>query len=157
LDREGIGRAGGIIVFNNGEHRDPKYSEVFIITPPAIALGVYSYKANSAYGPVTPDYIYAAPVITDFYSPFKSSAQRLPKGHLFICEGETGHFFEIDETENIVWEYVSPVGASKVLSQGDDPASEKNIVYRAIKYTADYKAFDGKDLKPGLPIEKPRK
>ncbi|MFH0759738.1 MAG: aryl-sulfate sulfotransferase [Bacteroidota bacterium] len=153
---QGLEGAGGIIVFNNGEHREPAYSEVFIITPPAGAPGDYSREANSAYGPVKPDYIYTAPVITDFYSPFKSSAQRLPRGHLFICEGESGHFFEIDENENIVWEYVSPVGASKVLSQGDDPASEKNIVYRAIKYTADYKAFDGRDLTPGLPIEKPR-
>ena len=154
--QQGLEGAGGIIVFNNGEHREPKYSEVFIITPPAGAPGVYSYKANSAYGPAKPDYIYTAPVITDFHSPFKSSAQRLPQGHMLICEGESGHIFEIDENENIVWEDVSPIGKSKVLNQGDDPTNESNIVYRAIKYTADYKAFDGKDLKPGLPIEKPR-
>lgn len=146
---------GKIIVFNNGEHRIPEFSEVFIITPPANAPGDYIYEANNAYGPENPDYIYTAPVKTDFYSPFKSSAQRLSGGHMLICEGESGHFFEIDGSENIVWEYISPIGGSKILRQGDDPTSDSNIVFRAIKYTADYKAFDGKDLTPGLPIEKP--
>lgn len=153
---KGLKDEGKIIVFNNGEHRVPEYSEVFIITPPASALGNYSFTASSAYDPINPDYIYTAPVKSDFYSPFKSSAQRLPHGHMLICEGESGHFFEIDENENIVWEYISPVGASKILSQGDNPEGESNIVFRAIKYTTDYKAFDGKNLTPGLPIEKPR-
>ena len=137
---KGLKDEGKIIVFNNGEHRVPEYSEVLIITPPASAPGEYSY---------------IAPVQSDFYSPFKSSAQRLPHGHLLICEGESGHFFEIDKNESIVWEYQSPIGGSKILSQGDDPTTDKTIVFRAIKYTADYKAFDGKDLTPGLPIEKP--
>lgn len=153
---KGLKDEGKIIVFNNGEHRIPEYSEVFIITPPTRSPGEYIYKTNTAHSPVNPDYIYTAPLKSDFYSPFKSSAQRLPKGHMLICEGETGRFFEIDENENIVWEYISPVGASKVLSQGDDPTTEINIVFRAIKYNADYKAFDGKDLTPGLPVEKPR-
>ena len=153
---EGLKDAGKIIVFNNGTFRQPEYSEVFIINPPASAPGHYSYKANTAYGPANPDYFYNAPVITDFYSPFKSSAHRLPEGHIFICEGESGRFFEIDENDNLVWEYICPIGASKILSQGDDPNSDKIIVFRAIKYTADYKAFKGRDLRPGLPIEKPR-
>ncbi len=152
---KGLKDEGKIIVFNNGEHRVPEYSEVLIITPPASVPGKYSYTANRAYDPINPDYIYIALVQSDFYSPFKSSAQRLPHGHLLICEGESGHIFEIDENESIVWEYQSPIGGSKILSQGDDPTTDKTIVFRAIKYTADYKAFDGKDLTPGLPIEKP--
>ncbi|MCK5137981.1 MAG: aryl-sulfate sulfotransferase [Bacteroidales bacterium] len=152
---KGLKDAGKIIVFNNGEHRVPKYSEVFIITPPASAPGKYIYKANTAFAPASPDYIYTAPVNTNFYSPFKSSAQRLPGGHMLVCEGEKGRFFELDENEKIVWEYISPVGASKILSQGEDPATDKTIVFRVIKYTADYKAFEGKDLTPGLAIEKP--
>ena len=155
--RKGLKDAGKIIVFNNGANRLPKYSEVFIISPPSSSPGKYIYKANNAYGPEKPDYTYTAPVITDFYSPFKSSAQRLPEGHMLICEGENGRFFEIDEDEKIVWEYISPVGASKIMSQGDDPAGDSNIVFRAIKYTVDYKAFKGRDLRPGQTIENPRK
>ncbi len=153
---KGLKDAGKIIVFNNGTFREPSYSEVFIITPPASTPGSYNYKPNTAYGPANPDYFYNAPVLTDFYSPFKSSAHRLPEGHIFICEGETGHFFEIDENKNIVWEYISPVSASGILNQGDDPAQEKIIVFRAIKYPADYKAFKGRKLSPGPPVEKPR-
>jgi hypothetical protein len=80
----------------------------------------------------------------------------LPEGHLFICEGESGRFFEIDENENIVWEYQSPIGGSKILNQGVDPETDKTIVFRAIKYPKDYKAFEGRDLTPGPLIEKPR-
>jgi len=154
---KGLKDAGKIIVFNNGTFREPEYSEVLIFEPPAGTPGYYNYKANTAYGPANPDYFYNAPVITDFYSPFKSSAQRLPQGHTFICEGESGHFFEINEQEKIVWEYISPIGSSGILSQGEDPTNEKNIVFRAIKYPANYKAFKGRDLTPGLPIEKPRR
>jgi hypothetical protein len=153
---KGLKDAGKIIVFNNGTFREPPYSEVLIIDPPAGAPGHYIHKAGSAYGPANPDYFYNAPVLTDFYSPFKSSAHRLPGGHTFICEGETGRFFEIDENETIVWEYINPVGASRILSQGEDPKDAKNIVFRATKYPSDYKAFKGRNLMPGAPVEKPR-
>ena len=151
---EGLKDAGKIILFNNGANRTPNYSEVDIITPPTGAPGEYIYKANSAYGPKSPDYIYTAPVKTDFYSPFQSSAQRLPNGNTFICEGKPGHFFEIDPDENIVWEYINPVGAAEILNQGDDPASTSNSIFRAKKYSKEYAAFKGRNLTPGLPIEK---
>lgn len=144
------------MVFNNGANRTPDYSEIFILTPPVSGPGEYIYSPNSAYGPKEPDYIYAAPVKTDFYSPFQSSAQRLPNGNILICEGKQGRFFEIDPDENIVWEYINPVGASGILKQGDDPASTSNSVFRIKKYPADYPAFTNRDLTPGAPIEKPR-
>lgn len=153
---EGLKDAGKIMVFNNGANRTPDYSEIFILTPPVSGPGEYIYSPNSAYGPKEPDYIYAAPVKTDFYSPFQSSAQRLPNGNILICEGKQGRFFEIDPDENIVWEYINPVGASGILKQGDDPASTSNSVFRIKKYPADYPAFTNRDLTPGAPIEKPR-
>ena len=153
----GLKDAGKIIVFNNGTFREPAFSEVFIINPPASSPGHYIHKAGTAYGPANPDYFYNAPVRTDFYSPFKSSAHMLPGGHLFICEGESGRFFEIDRNGKKVWEYRSPVAASKILSQGEDPTDAKTIVFRAIKYPENYKAFKGRDLVPGQPIEKPRR
>lgn len=151
---EGIKDAGKIIIFNNGTNRIPNYSEIDIITPPTGAPGEYIYKTNTAYGPISPDYIYTAPVNTDFYSAFQSSAQRLPNGNTLICEGANGRFFEIDSDENIVWEYVNPIGASEILKQGDGTQRKGNTVFRAKKYTMDYKAFIGKDLTPGPVIEK---
>ncbi|GJM29809.1 MAG: hypothetical protein DHS20C17_24440 [Cyclobacteriaceae bacterium] len=151
---DGLKDAGKILIFNNGSNRKPEYSEIDIIVPPVTTPGNYVYQTNTAYGPVKPDYIYTAPVKTEFFSIFVSSAQRLPNGNMLICEGSHGRFFEIDSCERIVWEYVNPVGAKEILSQGDVPEGLGNIVFRAKKYTTDYTAFANRDLTPGLPIEK---
>ncbi len=42
------------------------------------------------------------------YSPFISSAQRLPNGNTLICEGSNGRFIEVTKEGEIVWEYLSP-------------------------------------------------
>ena len=149
----GSPNAGKLIVFNNGNGRIPEFSEVFILTPPTIAPGEYSYTANTAYGPTNPDYIYKDPIDeTNFYSFFLSGAQELPNGNILICSGANGYFFEIDENNNKVWEYVSPISAGNILTQGVDPVPV-NSVFRAIRYASDYEGFSGRDLTPGLPIE----
>ena len=143
-----------IIVFNNGVNRSPEYSEVNIIAPPVNSYGRYVKKKGVMYGPSKPDYSYTAPKKTDFYSPFQSSAQRLSNGNIFICNGKEGHFFEIDANENIVWDYISPIGGSKILSQGENPKDFSTNVFRAKKYGRKYAAFKGRDLSSGSPIEK---
>ncbi len=150
---DGSPDAGKIIVFNNGWNRPTSFSEIDIINPPTSAPGDYTYTVNTAYGPSNPDYIYTAPVNTDFYSPILSGAQRLPNGNTLICEGTSGYFFEIDPSENIVWEYINPVGATGVLNQGDNPQGSANSIFRVKKYAPDYSAFDGRDLTPGSTIE----
>jgi hypothetical protein len=151
----GLNDAGKIILFNNGFTRSPGFSEIFVLSPPTSAPGVYTYTTNTAYGPSSPDYIYTAPINTDFYSPILSSVQRLPNGNTLICEGTSGHFFEIDTNENIVWDYVNPVTNTGILSQGDDPdaITVHNNVFRVAKYATDYQGFNGKDLTPGNPLE----
>jgi hypothetical protein len=147
---------GKIILYNNGLNRTPSFSQVDIINPPTDAPGVYTYEANSAYGPFNTDYTYTAPTNTDFYSAILSSAQRLPNGNTLICEGTSAHFFEIDANEKIVWKYISPIGSIGILNQGDDPtllANKSKSIFRVKKYTLDYAAFAGRDLTPGLPIE----
>ncbi len=144
--------SGNIIIFNNGVHRKPEFSQVYILNPSGESG---AFQINQAtFGPETPHYIYQAPNPTDFYSEFLSNAQVLPNGHLFICAGEQGHFFEIDENEKIVWEYINPVGASEILRQGAHPDSTSTNVFRAKKYPADYVAFKSRTLTPGSPIEK---
>lgn len=150
---KGLKDAGKIILFNNGSNRVPNFSEVHIIAPPSISAGKYKYKENTPYGPESPDFIYTTPVKTDFYSAFQSSAQRLSNNNLFICEGANGRFFEVDSNNDIVWEYINPIGASKILKQGDGTQRKGNTVFRAKKYAAIYKAFVGRDLTPGKTIE----
>lgn len=148
---EGLLDEGKIILYNNGINRATPYSEVNIITPPTSAPGIYLKTANRAFEPENPDYVYGSVSNTDFYSAILSSAQRLPNGHILVCEGTDGRFFEIDTNENIVWEYINPVTSSEILAQGDTPNS--NNVFRAKKYAKDYAGFNGKDLSPTEPIE----
>ncbi|WP_437288960.1 aryl-sulfate sulfotransferase [Sorangium sp. So ce406] len=63
-----------------------------------------------------------------FYSPFISSAQRLPNGNTLITEGSDGRIFEVTPEHEIVWEYISPYWRKPPLSL--------NLVYRA--YRAPY-------------------
>jgi len=154
--QNGYPDAGKIILFNNGLGRTPSFSQVDIVTPPTSAPGVYTYAPNSAYGPLNTDYTYTAQTNTEFYSAILSSAQRLSNGNTLICEGTSGHFFEIDTNENIVWKYINPVGITGIMSQGDDPTSsnnKSNNIFRVKKYNTTYAAFTGKNLTPGLPIE----
>ncbi len=147
---------GKIILFNNGNGRIPQFSEVFIIDPPETSPGFYESVPDSRFGPVEPDFIYADTenMPSMFFASIVSSAQRLPNGNILICEGPKGYFFEIDEQNNIVWEYLNPVRNDNGLigTQGQPPVSN-NLTFRAIKYAPDYPAFIGKDLTPGNPIE----
>lgn len=153
---DGLVDAGKLILFNNGNGRIPNFSEVFVLTPPTSAPGVYDYTSNTAYGPATTDYTYSDLTNTpsDFYSPILSSAQRLQNGNTLICEGRSGEIFEIDDTDTVVWKYVNPVSnnTGAITTQGDPP-SGSNSTFRAIKYATDYPAFTGRDLTPGNPIE----
>ncbi|NRA92759.1 MAG: aryl-sulfate sulfotransferase [Psychroserpens sp.] len=150
---QGLANAGDIILYNNGFTRTPSFSEVFILTPPTTAPGVYEYIPGTAYGPNAPNYTYSNTVPTDFFSRILSSAQVLPNGNILICDGDSGYFFEIDSNENLVWEYINPISTNGILSQGDDPNEFPNLVFRAIKYSLDYPAFNGRDLTPADPIE----
>lgn len=65
-----------------------------------------------------------------FYSPFISSAQRLPNGNTLITEGSGGRMIEVTYSHEIVWEYVSPYWGEKNMKM--------NMVYRAYRYPYDY-------------------
>ena len=139
------------MIFNNGNIAELLYSTVDIIDPPQISAGFYEFDAVTGYGPEIAEWRYIAPNPTDFYSAILSSGQRLPNGNTLICDGDSGYFFEIDTNNNKVWEYINPVSNLGILSQGDTPSA--NLVFRAIKYSPDYTAFDGRDLTPSNPIE----
>jgi hypothetical protein len=148
---DGLIDAGKILIFNNGN--SIRFSSVDIISPPSTSPGFYSYDAITGYGPATAEWRYTDPDDPEnFFSAIMSSAQRLPNGNTLICDGDSGYFFEIDPSNNIVWEYVNPDSTNGILSQGDSPPFF-NIVFRALKFSFDYPAFAGKDLTPGDPIE----
>ncbi|MFY0482391.1 aryl-sulfate sulfotransferase [Flavobacterium sp. PLA-1-15] len=155
---QGLQDEGKIILFNNGNGREPQFSEVYIMTPPSTAPGEYILEpgTTTTYGPVAPDYIYSDTSSNPsvFNSSILSSAQRLPNGNILICEGIKGNFFEIDSEENIVWRYLSPVNSinGTIASQGGNPPAGPQV-FRATKYAPDYIGLEGKNLIAGSPIE----
>ena len=60
-----------------------------------------------------------------FYSPFISSAQRLPNGNTLITEGSNGRIFEVTQNHELVWEFINPYWGITSLPM--------NMVYRAYR------------------------
>lgn len=149
---KGLPDEGKIMIFNNGQGRtDGNYSSVDIIEPPIENDGNYAIESGIAYGPIDLFWTYVSNPVEDFYSSRLSGAQRLPNGNTLICEGRFGHFFEINPEGTIVWDYINPIGNFGPTTQGNNPNS--NDVFRALRYGADYEAFEDKDLIPGEPLE----
>ena len=129
----GLPGEGNILVYDNGgwggygnpnpgaphgvkaAQRD--YSRVLEIDPVAMKI-VWQYTPHEA-GFLVPLDAYR------FYSPFISSAQRLPNGNTLICEGSDGRVFEVTAEHEIVWEYVCPYKGHISLPM--------NWVYRAYR------------------------
>ena len=152
--KPGLKDEGKIILFNNGTDREPVFSEVMIISAPTTSPGIYSYDPDSSYGPQTAEFTYTSNEDNDFTSGILSGAIRLPNENLLICDGNSGRLFEINSTNDIVWNYIIPMNntTGEISSQGDVLESG-NSTFRGIKYSTDYEGFTGKDVTPGDPIE----
>lgn len=144
--------AGKIILFNNqaGNPANQNYSTVDIVELPVDADGVYAYEGG-AFGPEDFDWTYRAPEPTDFFSNIISGVQRLENGHTLICEGVGGRLFEINEEEEIVWEYVNPVNEDGPMAQNTNPFG--NNVFRCTRYSPEFEGLAGRDLTPQGYIE----
>ncbi len=77
-----------------------------------------------------------------FYSPFISSAQRLPNGNTLITEGSGGRILEVTKAHEVVWEYISPYWGKLM---------RMNMIYRA--YRVPYAWIPQVDPPAEVPIE----
>lgn len=77
-----------------------------------------------------------------FYSPFVSSAQRLPNGNTLITEGSGGRLIEVTKDHRIAWEYLSPHFGR---------FARFNMVYRA--YRLPYEWVPQRDAPKETPVE----
>ncbi|MGX3066065.1 aryl-sulfate sulfotransferase [Ursidibacter arcticus] len=138
---KGLPGAGNILVFDNGgwggygapnpespdgtKNARRDYSRVLEIDPISLDI-IWQF---------TPEDIKAA-IPTDaskFYSPYVSSAQRLPNGNTLIDEGSNGRLLEVTAEKEIVWEWISPYYS---YQDGDKPTN--NMIYRAYRYPYDW-------------------
>ncbi|MFD3719077.1 aryl-sulfate sulfotransferase [Streptomyces sp. NPDC058674] len=116
---------GTVLVFDNGTYRDTTsvpYSRVLELDPHT-GEEVWSYEDNP---PQT------------FFSPYMSSAQRLPNGNTFIAEGSFGRLFEVTPGGDVVWEFVVPQFRSFGKGVGlESSDGAQNSVFRAYRYSAE--------------------
>ena len=140
-------QGGKLMVFNN--NKAEKQSSIEIWTAPIDANGNYWLHQKGVYGPDTIDWTYQA---EGFYSRLMSGAHLLPNGNLFVCEGQTGRFFEITPNHQKIWEYINPINSNGGPAiQGGTPRFNQS--FRATKYPHFYPAFDGKNMEGQQPIE----
>jgi len=86
-----------------------------------------------------------------FYSRNISGAQRLPNGNTLASSGAQGHFFEVTNKGEVVWEYINPmIGGGKSVKVLND--KHRNSVFTSHRYGPDYPGLKGKKLTPLGPI-----
>ena len=144
---------GKIFVFNNGTNRPGgSISTVDIIDLPLQENGTYFREAGLPFGPLEAEFVYGNnPNDENFTASRMSGVQQLPNDNVLIASGPNGVLIEIDDQQNVVWEYVIPTVIDDVGTQGSIPFG--NAVFRANKYPLDFPAFQNNNIVVGDPIE----
>ncbi len=136
---------GNIIVFNNGSESPERRNSSIIEVDPKTEKIVWRYDPPMTHG---------------FFSDRQGAVQKLPNGNYFVTSSNSGHMLEITPNKEVVWEYINPVVGDKVVPVLRDSSHSRpgfhdtllNTVHRAYRYSADYPAFQGKDLNKSLPF-----
>jgi hypothetical protein len=146
----GLPGEGHILVFDNGGWAG--YGAPNPGSPTGLKNALRDYSRVLQFDPTTLEIVWqytpqeaglVHPVDSNrFYSPFISSAQRLPNGNTLITEGSGGRIFEVTHAHEIVWEYISPYWGQLF---------NVNMVYRA--YRVPYAWLPEIDPPKEIPIE----
>ena len=143
---------GKLAIFNN-EFKAGQYSTISIIQQPW-DMYTWTYELQDGkWGPATYDLNFGHPDTFSMYSSGLSSVQLLPNNNYLICSGRDGYSFELTPDQQVVWEYITPLKAGRVVAQGDSLAPNDNPTFRILRYPADYEAFEGRDLSPKFYLE----
>jgi hypothetical protein len=148
---QGLPGEGNILVYDNGGWAG--YGAPNPGSPTGIKNALRDYSRVLEFDPVTLEIVWQhtpkeAGLLhpTDsnrYYSPFISSAQRLPNGNTLIAEGSGGRIIEVTPEHELVWEYISPYWGTMM---------HMNIVYRA--YRVPYAWVPQLDRPKEIPIER---
>jgi hypothetical protein len=113
---KGLPGEGNILVFDNGGWAG--YGVPNPGSPTGFNNALRDYSRVVEFNPTTLDIVWQYTPreagfehpsdSAKFYSPYISSAQRLPNGNTFIAEGSDGRIFEVTSKYDLVWEYISP-------------------------------------------------
>lgn len=151
---EGLPNAGKIMFYHNGNDRpDGNYSSIEYLDADPGEDGIYVLNEGT-FLPETTDDALRYSNGESFYSSFISGTQQLPNGNILICEGANGNFFEVNQQDEIIWQYISPVDQGVIMHQGATPVN--NAVFRVVRYEPSYAAFVDRVLTSQGTIEKSR-
>ena len=137
---------GKIAIYDNGLARPgvdyyDSYSTAPIIETPLQSDGTYLIEDNMAYGPIDATETYGLPGSeVQFYSSYTSGHKVLQNGNSLVTVGVSSKALEITPDGKLVWDY---------------DLSSFSYIFRAVKYAADYPAFEGRDLTPTGTVENP--
>ncbi|MCI6467778.1 MAG: aryl-sulfate sulfotransferase [Faecalicatena sp.] len=137
---KGLPGEGNLLVFDNGGWAG------YGVPNPSSAIGIKNalrdYSRVLEFNPVTLEVVWkltpkelghAIPTdASKFYSPYVSSAQRLPNGNTLIDEGSDGRVIEVTPEHEIVWEWISPYYSH------NEKGPKSNMIYRAYRYPYSY-------------------
>jgi hypothetical protein len=136
----GLPGEGNILLFDNGGQSG--YGPPTDLAPNGISGMRRAYSRVLEFDPLTKDIVWEyAPNNAsrpnqksgyDLYSPFISSAQRLPNGNTLITEGSDGRIIEVTKEKELVWEYISPYLWDSSMT------GIRNLVYRAYRVPYDW-------------------
>ena len=136
----GLPGEGNFMVYDNGGYSG--YGPPNDMAPDGIMNMRRNYSRVIEFNPITKDIVWeyspASLKISEQqfgykeFSPFISSAQRLPNGNTMITEGSNGRIFEVTRDLEVVWEYISPYRAFW------DAPQAGNILYRAYRVPYDW-------------------
>ena len=134
---QGLPGAGNILVYDNGGWAG--YGSPNPGSPTGIKNALRDYSRVLEFDPTTLKIVWQhtpaeAGLLhpTDsnrFYSPFISSAQRLPNGNTLITEGSGGRIIEVTQDHRLVWEYITPYWGQHF---------PQNMIYRAYRAPYDW-------------------
>ncbi|MCH3972709.1 MAG: aryl-sulfate sulfotransferase [Oscillospiraceae bacterium] len=131
----GLPGEGDLLVYDNGGAAG--YGVPNPASPAGLNNAVRSYSRVLQFNPITLDITWqytpedaGSLLFADsykFFSPYISSAQRLPNGNTLITEGSDGRVFEVTPEHEIVWEYINPYYNTVAGKY------RNNLVYRAYR------------------------
>lgn len=152
----GLPGEGNVLIFNNGLEFlgfERFYSSIEEISLPPFEDNAYPRTPGGVFEAPERVWTYTHP---NFYTPTRSSAQRLPNGNTMIWDHSKNSIFQVTPDGTTVWKYVSPLLLKHftrpdiLTNQGDPPYSE---LYKPHWYPSDYPGLKGLDLTPKGPLE----
>ena len=147
-DNTNFGKAGDILVFDNGWHRPEGNRSRAVIITPDYAIWEDSevlWESDKAYG-------------NTFYTGHQGAVQMLENGNIFFSISEQGHLFQLaldpndpdEEDYIVVWDFVMPLsddsGTPFCSHLAYDGQNANNWIHRAHQYSADHPGLVGKNL-----------